>query len=184
MKTYHLERKQVPATILGAYQGRDITVEVCESVHIPMDAGLWSGGTRELYTAIRLSDGAHVPMADHASAPWSESRAARTYPLQPGYVVVQTGTFCGRDAGLHIYVHPDNAAPLLPAHAPELSRAALIVLDCACSLKSAYRTQEYRRQRLSDADVTAAKAELLAAKLIAANGAPTPAGRNSRQRMI
>ena len=48
MQTIHLEPSQVPAALRGAYDGRKFKAVVCESVEIPVTAGLWDGGSRDL----------------------------------------------------------------------------------------------------------------------------------------
>lgn len=115
MTTTKLTAKTLPKNLrtIDGYQGRTWCAEVCTEVTIPSDAGLWSGGSRDQYFYLRLSDGATV-MASSAAAPWSMERVDNTVRLAPGYAVVEHTIFCGKDLGLRFYVHPDDVARLLP----------------------------------------------------------------------
>jgi hypothetical protein len=181
-QAYVLERKQVPMHLIRGRMDRSFTVRVCETVSIPADAGTWSGGTRELYSAMRLSDGEKQSITDTFSPPWDADRRNRLITLRPGFAVIETGHFCGRDRGVTFYLHPQDAAPMLPAPAPELSPDAQFVLNCIVGLTSAGRKNEYGRAGYSAARVETAKAELLAAGLITKQGAATVAGQNARVR--
>jgi hypothetical protein len=170
MQTIDLERNSVPAHLLGGYKGKRIRVSVTERVTIPMDAGLWSGGTRRVFHAVRLADGKQLPMVNHDAAPWGTGRTDQAYQIERGIAVLETGSFCGKDSGLHFHVHPLDAAPMLPAPAPELTDAQYDVLHQAQSLKAFARARGPR--------VDAIKAELLALGLMDKRGAITVKGSN------
>lgn len=182
-QTIYLERKQVPPHLLGDYRGTMIRAVLTSTVVIPATAGTWSGGTRELFTAIRLSDGAHQSITDTFSAPWDGQRQTRTITLKPGFAILETGSFCGKDAGLTFHMLPEDAAPLLPAPGPDLTREERALLIATNDYKSAYRDECLTRagfgSRLTPRMV-AAKLRLMDLGLIGTNGAITPKGRNVR----
>ena len=177
----YLEPSQVPAHLKGGYTGRKFKVQVCETMTIPADAGVWGGGSRETYHVMRLATGESAAAVNHNAAPWS-GRSDRTVDLKDGFVVVEHSIFCGKDMGLTFYVHPDNAAKLLPAPTAEVSANAYQVLNIICGIKSGYREDEYRREGLTREQVETAKSELRNAGLIDVRGAATVAGRNARKR--
>ena len=136
MQTIHLEPSQVPAALRGAYDGRKFSAEVCESVVIPATAGLWDGGSRGFYKLVQLSDGQVIEFPGQDAAPW-DPRNKRRVQIKPGYAVVCHSIFCGKDMGLHFYVHPQNATALLPAKA-NLTPLEKMILEATRSLKSSY----------------------------------------------
>jgi hypothetical protein len=107
-----LSGKDVPKHLRGDYTGRKFRVQIVNSVTIPADAGVWGGGSREIYKAIRLDDGVSVALGS-TEAPWSLQRKDNTIMLQPGYAVVLHSHFCGTDMGLTFFVHPANAGKFL-----------------------------------------------------------------------
>ena len=170
--TIHLDPNMVPATLRGAYSGKKFQAIVCESVTIPMDAGLWSGGSRDHYVGIDLATGESRPFPGQNASPWDGTRKETVVILQPGFAVIEHSHFCGKDMGLRFYVHPDNAAALLPAPTGELSPIELMVLEATASLKSSYMGRDRYQMtaenlRYSDktmpsrADWDAAKASLI-----------------------
>jgi hypothetical protein len=192
----YLDPNMVPAALRGAYSGKKFKAVVCTQTTIPADAGLWSGGTRNTYQIIDLETGRALQASDNMSAPWDQSRKDRMIAIWPGIAVVEHSQFCGKDMGLTFYVHPDNAAKLLPAPSAELTNHESIVLQATCSYKSSYngkdryemaRPRSWERAELLAAYPTreqwdAAKQTLIAKGLLNKAGAVTPAGRNARTR--
>jgi hypothetical protein len=133
----YLEPAQVPNHLRGTYTGKAFKVIICESMAIPFDAGLWSGGSRDTYTLIRLSDGATLAFPEQSSAPWSASRQERKVDLEPGIAVKNRTIFCGKDMGITFYLHPNDAAKMLPAPV-ELTEHEAIVLEATARYKSSY----------------------------------------------
>jgi hypothetical protein len=192
MNTIYLDARMVPAQLRGDYAGKKFKAVVTESVIVPMTAGLWDGGSRDLYYAIGLETGRNVEMPGQRLAPTNERRTYNV-ALEPGIAIVEHSTFCGQDAGLTFYVHPDNAAKLLPAPV-ELSPVERLVLVATASLKSSYAGRdrytmaqdEYHcRKVLGDSpypsreEWNATKAALAARGFLNKAGAITPAGRNA-----
>ena len=111
-----LNCKDVPKYLKGlfGYTGRKFRLVVCTEVHIPMTAGLWSGGSREEYQVVRLADGCGIEPVNHNASPFNAGRRDTNVRLEPGIAVVRQSDFCGKNMGLTFYVHPENATPLLP----------------------------------------------------------------------
>jgi hypothetical protein len=175
----YLEKQDLPAQLRHLHDKGHIRVTLADTVHIPGQAGTWSGGTIDHYSAVELSAGRAVQIDDTFSAPWDASRHSRTVTLRPGYAIARTGSFCGKPAGLHLYCTPQDAAPMLPAPIV-LSEDEATVLNVICGLKSGYRADGYRRAGLSDAAVQACRASLERQGMLTASGAVTVKGRNSR----
>ena len=68
----------------------------------------WDGGSRNYYTAVRLADGATSTVSP--VAPWYETREGATIEVPPGFVVVESGYFCGKPSAVHVYCHPSDRA--------------------------------------------------------------------------
>ena len=199
MSAIYLDARDVPATLRGGYRGSKFRVQVTESVNIPSHAGLWDGGSRDVFSALRISDGTALAFPWQAEAPWSayrEHASGRTIDLKPGFAVVKHTTFCGNDMGLTFFLHPADAAPMLPAPAAELTDAEKHVL-ASRGFKSSYGGKDrYQMQRETVNPVwapaaerkpfptrdewTAAENALKARGLLNKAGAITPAGRNAR----
>lgn len=204
MDPIYLDARDVPAQFRVGYSGTKFQVIVCESVTIPADAGLWAGGSRDTFSAMRVADGAAIPFPGQQSAPWDASRTDRKVPLQPGFAVREHSHFCGKDMGLTFYLHPTDAAPMLPAPIT-LTETELLVLAYTAGRKSSYmgrnRYQMAREDHARDARYArpdgspapgfptlagwdAAKASLVELGMLNRAGAITPAGRNANTRRI
>jgi hypothetical protein len=192
MNTIYLDARMVPSHLPGTYTGQKFKARVTESVTIPIDAGLWSGGSRDKYHAIDLATGRQVEMPGQREAPWGDRREYQV-TLEPGIAVVEHSIFCGKDMGLTFYMHPANAAALLPAPV-ELSPVERLVLVATASLKSSYggrdryqmAQDEYSCRKAlgetlypSRVEWEATKAGLVAKGFLNKAGAITPAGRNA-----
>lgn len=194
MNDIHLDPKMVPAAMRGAYNGQKFTAVVCTETTIPSDAGLWDGGSRDTFYAIEMETGAQVAIPGQNSAPWDNGRADRTVALRPGFALVRRSMFRGKDMGMTFYLHPDNAAKLLPAPAAELTAHESLVLSATCSYKASYggmnryemakRDCEYNPERKAAFPTIeqweTAKQSLIAKGLLNKAGAVTVAGRNAR----
>lgn len=189
-----LDARDVPAHLRGlcGYSGRTYAARVVETVTIPADAGLWSGGSRCVYHAVRLADGADGAAADHDAAPW-DARGDRRVQLRPGFAIVRHSISCGRDLGLTFFVHPADAAPMLPAPV-HLDPTERLVLKYTCERKSSYGGRDRYDMAQDDARWTKdaapfptraqwddAKARLIARGLLNKAGAATTAGRNAHR---
>jgi len=178
MEQIYLDPAQVPAHLRGGYTGKKFKAELVETVTVPAEAGLWSGGSRDVYFALDLSTGERKSVTDTFSAPW-DNRQSQKIALKSGFAVVRRQTFQGVDLGLTFYLLPSDAAPLLPPPAEELTETELTVLAIIRGLKSGYRAEEYRRKGISEAEVEAIKAGLIRREYLNKAGAITTKGRNA-----
>ena len=186
MTQIYLESSQVPPAIVATFGRRKYSVVTCESVTVPADAGLWQDGSREVWRVVQLSSGSAPAMPGQNAAPWDGERRNFDVRLRPGFAVGVERTFQGRDMGVLLYVHPADAAPLLPAPA-ELTDTERLVLQATATLKSSYGGKD-RYQMMREKNEGAAfpsreqwddaKETLIARRLLMKNGAITPAGRN------
>lgn len=137
MNAIYLDAAMVPATLRGNYNGKKFKAVVVDTVTVPADAGLWSDGSRDHWRGVNVNTGEAMAFPGQQSAPW-DKRQDCAVTLIPGFAVVRHSMSCGVDMGLTFYVHPDNAAKLLPAPQAELSAFEKIVLNATKSLKSSY----------------------------------------------
>lgn len=182
MMTIFLDPNMVPANLRRGYDGKKFKARVCESMTIPITAGLWDDGSRDTYQIIRLEDGALL----EPIPPVNGERCEIKVKCEPGIAVIEHSITCGKDMGLTFYVHPDNAAKLLPAPQAELTVFERIVLSATASYKSSYDRYEMARRGCCNEtlfptrdDWALAKQTLINLGLLNKAGAITPAGRNA-----
>lgn len=175
----YLNPADLPPQLRHLHSKGLIRAQLATQASIPPDAGLWSGGTIRHFAAVCLATGETRPLSDSVSAPWDPSRTRRTYTLQPGYAVAEYGSFCGKPAGLTLYVHPADAWPALAAPQLTLTPVQLKVLQACVQIKAgAYRWDWLARNSVTRSQYESAIPQLQALGLLAANKAPTPQGRN------
>jgi hypothetical protein len=172
-----LDANQVPAHLRGDYMGRKFRAVIGDTVMIPIDAGLWDGGSRDLFRAVRLSDGAGMEMPGQRL--FHEGRRAYTVEIPPGAAIVRDSTFQGKRTGLTFYVRASDVAPLLPAPVDvDLSREAQFVLAAAVGLVASYRREACERQGVNRNAYDRIREALASQGLLTASGAITVKGRN------
>lgn len=193
MTTVHLTPGMVPVAVLGTYTGRRLSARLVATVTVPATAGHWDGGTRDVYRAVRLTDGVELSLTD-------ENRPKDTvFTLQAGIVVVRETQ--GAFSDLTIYVRPEDAISVLPRAPSTLPPFGHMVLVMSRDRKSQYNGKD--RYMMAEADVRhggdhyrnalgllpgqdfpsrvdwdLAKAALRDRGLLSKNGAITTAGRN------
>lgn len=191
--TTYLKREQVPAHLREGYNGQSFEAEATTTVTIPRDAGLWSGGSRDVYRYIRLEDGKGAMAHNPNAAPWDAHRDRDfTATLVPGVAVVRHTWFCGKDHGLTFYVHPSDAAKLLPAPMVECTEDEMAVLVATRRYKSSYGGKDRRamwnddhaREPINVERWEHARGLLTAKGLLNKAGAITVAGRNRVSHII
>lgn len=98
---------QVPVN-LRLNKKRKVFVTVTETVNVPMDAGLWSGGSRDQFMTLDTSNGrTTAAVSFEGSSPFGGRPQGDTrIALMPGLSVVKVGSFCGKEATPHYFVHP------------------------------------------------------------------------------
>jgi hypothetical protein len=166
------------------YAGTKFEVEITAG---PMNlVSAWNeGGSRTYYRVIRLIDMAVIEVPENGSINASVAPIENIALPATGYAVVSQSIFCGKNHGLTIHVHPDNATPLLPAPKAELPWAQRVVLAATRSLKSSYAGISNYRQHEATArtgitrdEYDSAKVDLIAAGLLNKAGAITVDGKN------
>jgi hypothetical protein len=192
----YLEANQVPPHLRGSYSGQKFQAEIAASIIIPVDSGLWSGGSRDMYYAIRLADGRQISISGENRAPWDKSRQDWQLTIEPGIAVVRHSMVCGKDMGLTFFVNAADAAALLPAPSAELSPHEKIVLNATCSYKSSYGGRDRYQMARADVEYNAekraafpsreqwetAKLALIDKGMLNKAGAVTVKGRNAESR--
>jgi len=94
------------------YKRRSLWVQPAEFV--TLSELNWSGGTKSIYTAVRLADFKTVGMEYLGNpAPWDNKDEGRRVPMKPGFLLVKTGFFCGKESLMTIYVHPENMSNMV-----------------------------------------------------------------------
>ena len=76
----------------------------------------WDGGTRSQYRTCTVDGAQSLGRADryNAQPPWANDAEGKVMPVPVGAVIVEHAMFCGKDAGLYIYVNPADMPKLLP----------------------------------------------------------------------
>ena len=101
-----------------SYTGRKFRLVVSESMNI--QGTTWSGGSRSVFRLLDLATGRFAELSMTASRKpgdpfgWIPDIDGNEVRLRPGFAVVESVTYRGKDLGLRATVHPDNAAKLLP----------------------------------------------------------------------
>ena len=165
------------------YTGRKFRIVVAE--HPINVKSCWDGGSCSFFKFIRLdgtSDTVEMPAQSAFDTP---VEGADRVPLVPGLACVEHTIFCGKDAGIRIHVHPENAPRLLPP-AVELPEDERIVLKYTKSLKNTYggRTNIRYTEAHSETGITperweSSKVSLINKKLLRGDGSITNEGRNA-----
>ena len=183
--TIHTNANEVKAVAQKAYpdyKGRKFAVKVANH---PIDVrSYWDGGSRNYYVFLRL-DNLETMEVPQQSAFDAKIDGADAVPLAPGLVCVEHSYFCGKDMGITIHVHPDNAPNLIPEK-KELNEDEEIVLIFTRSYKSSYagisnyRFHEAQRSKgITLERWENAKQSLIEKKMLNKAGAITNEGRNA-----
>ncbi len=126
----YLDRKCVPLLFRNMTKKHKVAVETVEDGVVVLTGTQWEGGSKSNYGLVKLATGER--RATPASG-WMEKSASVT--IEPGWVVVETGMFCGKPATMTIHCRPADALALLgistalAADAP-LGIVADWLLDC------------------------------------------------------
>lgn len=68
----------------------------------------WDGGSRSEYYKVHLAS-KHLQKLPSVSPPqFGGPREEPVHKLEPGYAVIEAGTFCGKPATPTIHFHPDD----------------------------------------------------------------------------
>ncbi len=167
------------------YSGRKVSIKAQESV--TLSNTYWSGGSRSTYYGLNLETLQTVDLPHFSPPQFGGPSQPLEIPLVENLMVIEHDMFQGKDMGLILYIHPVNAAPLLPKSS-ELTPEETIVLEYTARLKPSYNGISNLRFHTANQEkgITSeqwetAKTALIAKKLLNKAGAITPEGRNARQ---
>lgn len=106
-----LPTKSVP--LAGRFtKKRQCVVERATSVHLT--GTYWDGGSKSEYRLVRISDGKVLPLS-YSHNPPQFGGTETTVELQPGQVLIRTGTFMGKPATCYIYARVEDMPEVLNA---------------------------------------------------------------------
>ncbi len=90
------------------YRKRKVFVQT--EVAAELSNTYWDEGSRSTYHGVRLDPAKREVKAFPQYDPpqFGGPRTAPTMPLEPGYVVVETGFFCGKVSTATIHMHPED----------------------------------------------------------------------------
>ncbi len=177
-----------------SYKGRTFEVEVHADRGFNFPGNYWDDGSRSTYALVRLAD-KHTTGAIRPSHPVFERKQAAMLNergcIPPDCAIVEHCISCGKDLGLRVHIHADNAAKLIPAPV-ELTFAEKCVLHAASAFKNTYGGQTGIRKSeccskgylnqgpgLTPAEYDAALESLKARGMVRKNGSLTNDGRNA-----
>lgn len=92
------------------YRGRKIRVEIATEYRLE---SYWDGGSRRDCRAVNLIDGTVAPPISAATNPMN-AVAHAVVKIPAGIAIVEHQIFCGKDAGITIYLTPENDRVLAP----------------------------------------------------------------------
>lgn len=81
-----------------------------------LSGAFWEGGSRNTYHAVEIATGRVMPSPQYNPPQFGGPAQAPTVDIPEGVAIVKTGVFCGKPATAFVYIHPNTAAPLLPAN--------------------------------------------------------------------
>lgn len=141
--TNHPDVKKIALAAYPDYSGKKFSVQV--SNH-PIDVrSYWDGGSRDYFVFLRLDNMKTWEMPQQSMNDVKVEGADRV-SLVPGMVCVEHTYFCGKDIGITIHVHPDNA-PKFIEDKPKITIEEKIVLYYTRSYKNTYGGQTNLRYR-------------------------------------
>lgn len=186
MSTIHTNHSDVKKIALAAfpnYTGRKFCVTVV--THPINVCSYWSGGSRTYFNFVNLTTGKCYGEIPQQSAFDEPIQNADRVNLIPNLACVAHKIFCGKDLGIEIMIHPDNAPALLTNNTVEITEQEKIVLLYTKRLKSSYNGisnyrfyEAHKEKGISKEQWETAKQSLIEKKLLTKSGAITSNGRN------
>jgi len=95
---------------------------------------------------VDLVSGESCAQSESSKGEWFDPQSPK-FTLAENQAIVEHSHYCGKDMGITIYIHPDNASKLLPAP-PELDDLEGRILNLICSIKGGARKHEWQRSSL------------------------------------
>ena len=180
--TNHTDVKKIAKAAYPNYNGRKFAVKIAN--HPLNVSSYWEGGSRDYFVFLRL-DNLQTYEVPPQSMYDPKIKGTESVKIVPGMLCVKHTYFCGKDLGITIYVHPDNAPNLLPDTNTELTRDEKIVLVYTKTYKNTYggrtdiRFQEAREKGISLEEWNKAVSSLQDKKMLNKARAITNEGKNA-----
>jgi len=175
------EVQEIARAAFPDYNGKKFGLEAFQG---PMNlASYWDGGSRTFYAVIDLNTKKAVEIPQSGTMFDKETYHASKLPYNIAIVAHKISS--GKDAGITIYLNPENLTKMLPAP-DDVTWAEKVVLAATIGLKSSYAgIKDYRfREALQDTGITrvewdGAKASLIQKGMLNNAGAITDKGKNA-----
>ncbi|MEY2703513.1 MAG: hypothetical protein RLY43_2152 [Bacteroidota bacterium] len=182
--TNHPDVKAIAQKAFPNYKGRKFSVSV---VNHPVDVrSSWEGGSRTYFSFVNLNTKECFGVVPAQSAFDKPIQNADAVQLVSGLACVAHHIFCGKDCGIEIMIHPDNAPQLLTNQTVELTADEKTVLNYT-GYKSSYAgisnyrfVLAHRQTGISIDNWETAKASLIVKGLLNKAGAITIEGKNAK----
>jgi hypothetical protein len=182
--TNHPDVKKIALTAFPFYKGKKFSVSI---VNYPISVkSYWDGGSKTYFNFINLNTNecsGEVPAQSVFDRPIQNADAVA---LVPGLACVAHHIFCGKDCGIEIMIHPDNAPALIENKTVELTADEKTVINYT-GYKSSYAGisnyrfySAHRDTGISLDNWKAAKSSLIVKGLLNKAGAITIDGRNAK----
>jgi hypothetical protein len=75
---------------------------------VVLDGTYWDGGSRSDYYLVHIASGQIKELPHSAPPQFGGVTAAKTVAIEPGYAVVEAGTFCGKPATPTVFLRHDQ----------------------------------------------------------------------------
>ena len=174
------EVQQIARIAFPSYSGRKFQVlpfSGPKNIH-----SYWDGGSRDSYVFVNLNTGKTMEVPENGT--FYTAAIGELKELPENVVLVEHSIFCGKDAGVTVFVNKNNLTKMLPAPT-EVTNNELIVLVATRSLKSSYggisnyRFHEARQVTgINLSEWEAARNSCIIKGLLNKSGAITDNGRN------
>ena len=177
MQRISVSTADLPQHIVDAMpECRHVTVYLTDSVEIGSQQ--WSDGSRDIYTIASL-DVADMVKAVEDSRPWPMNMGplGKT-AIPPRFVIIRTGTFCGKPATPVIYARAGDISPQIEKPVPTLSHLEKQVLYCLSAYNSSGRARFRDDFRVSKPHWDSVVASLSSKGLATPRASITVEGRN------
>ncbi len=121
------------------YNGRKFQFKTFDpSQRFSFYGNYWDGGSRNEYIIVDLDKQVQCSIpTSHPAFEADTAKALENVHPQAGFCIVKHSIFCGKDMGITFYLHPDNAAKLLPDK-PNLTPDEGTVLKFTSGFKNTY----------------------------------------------
>lgn len=138
MRAINVDPKTLPQHIRNLLPTAH-TVNVVLTDRVALESIQWSEGSRNVYTLANLDDSTIVkPVTD--SRPWPQSMfPIGETQIPPRFVIIKTGTFCGKEATPYIYARAEDVAPQIEKPEVKLTHLESQVLYCLACYNSSGR---------------------------------------------